>query len=124
MAMPGSGSSVLCDPYVEVYVNGYKSPTPAMTTTHAQDTLYHEWRQAKRIKANPSDKLAFMVWDKDTLNNDLIGECWTNKIERLKLGEKIVFRNKASIGFLVVKVSKSNDPQAAGAVTLLSHDAK
>ncbi len=122
--IPGTSDGVLCDPYVEVYVNGYKSPKPAMTTTVARDTVYHEWRQAQRVKASKSDKLAFMVWDKDAVNPDLIAECWTDKIENIKLGKKITFRDKASIVFLVVKVSKSNDLQAAGTVTLLSTEAK
>ncbi len=97
---------VLPDPYVRVYVNGYQSEHPFMETSSVKDKLYNVWNETGETSLKDSDKIHFMVWDKDKIDHDLMGECITNTVGKLHLGSEIVIRNCSQVDFLVVKVTR------------------
>ena len=94
------------DIYVDVYLNGYKSERPFMRTGVAKDSTYREWGTTGEVDMKDGDKLHFMVWDKDLADNDLVGECISDPIEKVKLGKEIVLRDCSGVDFLAFKISK------------------
>jgi hypothetical protein len=104
--IPFVAGGVLPDPFVEAYKNGYQSEHPFMETSVAQEKLYYEWRETGEVNLTASDKIHFMVWDKDKIDHDLMGECITGSVGGLKLGSEIVIRDCGQVDFLVVKITK------------------
>lgn len=94
------------DPYVSAYVNGYKSENPFLKTNAAENSNYKEWKQGAAVKMNVSDKIHFMVWDKDTADHDLIGECISDPVGILKFGSEITLSNCGQVEFLVFKITR------------------
>jgi hypothetical protein len=94
------------DPFVAAYINGYQSENPFMKTNPAENTFYTEWRQAGEAKLKPGDKIHFMVWDKDKVDNDLMGECITDPVGSLTSGQNITLKNCGRVDFLVVKITR------------------
>jgi hypothetical protein len=94
------------DPMVKAYINGYQSEKPFMTTQAGANTLYHEWKTSADANLKPGDKLYFMVWDKDKLDHDLIGECITDPVGSLSSGQDIVLKGCGQVDFIVVKVTR------------------
>jgi C2 domain len=102
----GKAGDEMPDPYVEVYINGYQSENPFMSTVAAKNTMYYEWKKSGEASLLGTDKLHFMVWDKDKIDPDLIGECITKPVENLSLGSALVIRGCGQVDFVVVKVTK------------------
>ncbi|MCP4605730.1 MAG: hypothetical protein GY847_35285 [Proteobacteria bacterium] len=98
---------ILADPFIQGYVNGYKSEHPFMETSTVKDKLYHVWNETGKASLKDSDKIHFMVWDKDKLDHDLIGECITDTVGKLNVGSEIVIRNCAQVDFLVIKITNN-----------------
>ena len=94
------------DPFVAAYVNGYKSEKPFLKTPAAENSNYQEWRQGADVKMNVADKIHFMVWDKDTADHDLIGECISDPVGVLKNNTEITLRDCGQVDFLVFKISR------------------
>lgn len=92
------------DPFVQAYVNGYQSENPFLRTSAAQNTMFHEWRRGATVSMNPSDKIHFMVWDKDTADHDLVGECISDPVGALKTGDEITLKDCGQVSFLVFKI--------------------
>ncbi|MDJ0765925.1 MAG: C2 domain-containing protein [Myxococcota bacterium] len=100
------GGGTLPDPFVAAYVNGYQSEHPFMETSSTQDKTYSEWREVGVVNLKNSDKIHFMVWDKDKVDHDLMGECISDKVGNLRLGTEISIRNCSQVDFLVFKITK------------------
>jgi hypothetical protein len=94
------------DPYVEAYINGYQSEKPFMKTDAANNKNYYEWRKTGQAKLKADDKIHFMVWDKDQLDRDLMGECITDQIQSVKSGSSITMRDCGQVDFIVVKITR------------------
>ncbi len=97
---------VLPDPFVQGFVNGYNSEHPFMETNTVNDKLYNVWNETGEAGLIGSDRIHFFVWDKDKIDHDLIGECKTDTIDKLPLGQEIVIRGCSQVDFLVVKIVK------------------
>jgi hypothetical protein len=104
--IPFMAGGTMPDPFVAAYINGYQSENPFMETSVAQDTAYKEWRETGAANLRSSDKIYFMVWDKDKIDHDLMGECITNNVGSLPQGKEIVMRNCGQVDFLVFKITK------------------
>ncbi len=102
----GSASDVIPDPFVSAFVNGYKSAQPFMKTEPGSNTLYAEFGTTGSVDLQPGDKIHFMVWDKDKLDHDLAGECITDSVGSLSLGQEITLRDCGQVDFLVFKISR------------------
>ena len=94
------------DPFVHAYVNGYKSETPFLKTDAGNNVNYKEWNKGASVKMNVADKIHFMVWDKDTADHDLIGECISNPVGLLQSGSEITISNCGQVEFLVFKITR------------------
>jgi hypothetical protein len=94
------------DPFVHAYVNGYQSETPFLKTQAAQNTTSVEWNQGATVKLSASDKIHFMVWDKDTADHDLIGECISASTSSLRTGTEITLKDCGQVASLVFKISR------------------
>lgn len=105
VALPLVGKSEP-DPFVNAWVNGYKSPQPFMTTAVKDDTFTPVWEESGVGHLGPNDHIVFMVWDKDAVTDDLIGECKTGPMKSQALGE-VVFRECGQVISLVVRISKN-----------------
>ncbi len=104
--IPFMAGGVMPDPYVEGYVNGYRSENPFMSTSVAGETTYKEWRETGGVNLRPDDKIHFMVWDKDKVDPDLMGECISNPVQNLPIGSEIVIKNCSQVEFFVFKLHK------------------
>jgi hypothetical protein len=102
----GKNDDVMPDPFVQAYVNGYQSENPFMTTGNGSNTYYYEWRAKGQTTLKSSDKIHFMVWDKDKVDSDLMGECITDTIAKIPLGKDIVLRNCGQVDFIAFKITK------------------
>ena len=106
MPFVGKDADTAPDPMVHAYINGYQSEKPFLKTDAASNTQYHEFRKSGQAKLKPGDKIHFMVWDKDKVDHDLIGECITDPVGALKSGHDIVLKGCGQVDFLVVKVTR------------------
>lgn len=102
----GSASDVIPDPFVSAFVNGYQSAQPFMKTEPANNTLYAEFGTTGSVDLQPGDKIHFMVWDKDKLDHDLAGECISDSVGSLSLGQEITIRDCGQVDFVVFKISR------------------
>ncbi len=96
----------LPDPFVQGYVNGYQSEHPFMETTSVKDKLYNVWNETGEVKLKGTDKIHFMVWDKDKVDHDLMGECIADNMDSVRSGAEIVLRSCGQVDFIVVKFIK------------------
>ncbi len=102
----GKAGDELPDPFVAAYINGYQSENPFMKTEPGSNTVYTEWRQVGQANLQPGDKIHFMVWDKDKVDNDLVGECITDPVGSLSSGQNITLKGCGQVDFLVVKITR------------------
>ena len=65
----------------------------------------NEWRESAGVNLRSTDKIHFMVWDKDKVDHDLMGECITNPIGNLAKGQAITLRGCGQVDFLVFKIT-------------------
>jgi hypothetical protein len=94
------------DVYVEAWFNGYLSQEPFVTTSVKKDTYYPVWNESGGLTLKDTDFINFMVWDKDPVNPDLIGECKTKPLGQQGMGE-IKLENCGQVVYLVVKITKN-----------------
>lgn len=100
----GKAGDELPDPFVQVFVNGYKSERPFMQTEPVTNKNYCEWNKQGEAALNANDKLHFMVFDKDAIDHDLMGECISEPLSNLKLGQEIYIRNCGQVDWIAFKV--------------------
>ncbi|MDD5307461.1 MAG: hypothetical protein PHU25_09095 [Deltaproteobacteria bacterium] len=97
------------DPFVEVYVNGYVSPKPFATTPVVKDNQQPVWSYKGSEVLKDTDRLHFMVFDKDAASDDLVGECKTEPIAKQKLAADgtLVLKDCGQVESLEVRIVKS-----------------
>jgi hypothetical protein len=94
------------DVYVEAWFNGYLSQEPFVTTTVKKENYYPVWNESGGLTLKDTDFINFMVWDKDAVNPDLIGECKTKPLGVQGMGE-IKLENCGQVAYLIVKITKN-----------------
>lgn len=104
--IPFVSSGIDPDIAVEVYVNGYQSEKPFMETPIGQEQTYFEWRATGRTDIQSTDYLHFVVWDRDKVDHDLVGECKSASISQIPLGQEITLNNCGQVKYLVFKVTR------------------
>jgi hypothetical protein len=97
------------DGLVEVYVNGYVSPKPFATTPVVKDNQQPVWNYKGSEVLKDTDRLHFMVFDKDAADDDLVGECKTEPIAKQKLAADgtLVLKDCGQVESLEVRIVKS-----------------
>jgi len=94
------------DPYVEAWFNGYLSQAPFVTTSVKKENYYPVWNEGGGLTLKDTDFINFMVWDKDAVQPDLIGECKTKPLGIQGMGE-IKIENCGQVVYLIVKITKN-----------------
>jgi hypothetical protein len=94
------------DVYVEAWFNGYLSQAPFVTTSVKKENYYPVWNESGGLTLKDTDFINFMVWDKDLVQPDLIGECKTKPLGVQGMGE-IKIENCGQVVYLIVKITKN-----------------
>ncbi|MCK9461665.1 MAG: C2 domain-containing protein [Proteobacteria bacterium] len=94
------------DAYVEAWFNGYLSQAPFITTSVKKENYYPVWNESGGLTLKDTDFINFMVWDKDAVNPDLIGECKTKPLGVQGMGE-IKLEKCGQVDYLIVKITKN-----------------
>ena len=94
------------DVYVEAWFNGYLSQAPFVTTSVKKENYYPVWNESGGLTLKDTDFINFMVWDKDLVQPDLVGECKTKPLGIQGMGE-IKIENCGQVAYLIVKITKN-----------------
>lgn len=100
----GKAGDEMPDPFVQAYVNGYKSEKPFFQTEAKENIQSAQWNQRGEAALNPNDRIHFFVWDKDMADHDLIGECISEPLSSIPLGQEVVIRGCGQVNSISFKV--------------------